>query len=218
MGGRLREVPTFLLNFRLPWGVLIVYYEIPDRFLDFVKAGYESSVDRKPLEKEIKKMNNNQDRCCARWLMADGKHKDETLKIFPGVVQGPWVVKSVVGGKPAIIGTKLPVTYVYEPEGTASDGTKQCLYLEADLDIVSSSAARGILSVTRTYVQDLTLDLGFGVQGNSKDELREQMLTGIRLHGLDPLSAPPLPPVKDMLYMTNHAQQSGDEDSVTERG
>lgn len=149
--------------------------------------------------------------------MGDKKHKDQTLKIFPGVVQGPWVVKSVIGGKPAIIGTKLPVHYVYAPGGKAADGTKQALYLEADLDIVSSSAARGILSVARTYVQELTLDLGFGIQGNSKDELREQMLTGLRLHGLDPMSAPPLPPVKDMLYMTD-TQSHGDDGSVTEHG
>ena len=213
----MRDVPTFLINFRLPWGVLVGYFEIPQRFLPYVKAGYEETIDRKPLEKEIKKMNN-QDRCCARWLMGNSEHKDSTLKIFPGVVQGPWVVKSVVGGKPAIIGTKLPVNYVYEPEGIAVDGTKQSLYLEADLDIVSSSAARGILSVTRTYVQDLTLDLGFGIQGNSKDELREQILTGLRLHGLDPMSAPPLPPQTDMLYNMSNSSNPADDDSVTERG
>ena len=71
-------------------------------------------------------------------------------------------------------------------------------YLEADLDIVASSAARGILSVTRTYTQVLTLDLGFVVQGNAGDELPEQMLVGARLHGIDPLTAPPYPPDKNM--------------------
>jgi hypothetical protein len=40
MGGHLREIPTFIINFRLPWGVLLFYNEIPERFLPFVKAGY----------------------------------------------------------------------------------------------------------------------------------------------------------------------------------
>ena len=155
---------------------------------------------------------NNQDRCCARFLLGDDDHKNNTLKIFPVVVEGPWVVKSVVGGKPAIIGTKMPVNYVYAPEKTAADGKKRAMYLEADLDIVSSSAARGILSVTRSYTQELTLDLGFAIQGNSNDELRECMLVGTRLHGLDPLNAPPLPLSKDLFKMSETDED--DENSV----
>ena len=38
MGGKLRETPTFIINFRLPWGVLLAYFEIPERFVPFVKA------------------------------------------------------------------------------------------------------------------------------------------------------------------------------------
>jgi hypothetical protein len=126
----------------------------------------------------------------------------------PSVVEGPWVVKSVVGGKPAIIGTKLPVSWVYQKE---EDG--KAMYLEADLDIVASSAARGILSVARTYTQVLTIDLGFVVQGNTADELPEQMLVGARLHGIDPLTAPQLPLSKDM-FMVN----GDDKDDETDNG
>lgn len=39
MGGHLREKPTFVINFRLPWGLLLAYSEIPDMFVPFVKAG-----------------------------------------------------------------------------------------------------------------------------------------------------------------------------------
>ena len=211
MGGELRDMPTFIINFRLPWGVLLFYFEIPERFVPFVKGCYnDPTVSREELEAKIETMSN-QDRCCARFLLGDDNHKNNTLKIFPGVVEGPWVAKSVIGGKPAIIGTKLPVNYVYEPEGKDIDGKKLSLYLEADLDIVSSSAARGILSVTRTYTQDLTIDLGFAIQGNSNDELPEQMLTGTRLHGIDPLNAPPLPPIKDMLFMADDDSEKGDD-------
>jgi hypothetical protein len=39
MGGNLRDTPTFIINFRLPWGVLLAYFEIPEMFVPFVKAG-----------------------------------------------------------------------------------------------------------------------------------------------------------------------------------
>ena len=134
-------------------------------------------------------------------------NKDETLKIVPVVVEGPWVVKSVVGGKPAILGTKLPVNYIYQKEENG-----KALYLEADLDIVASSAARGILSMVRSYTQILTLDLGFVVQGNSKDELPEQMLVGARLHGIDPLNAPTYPSTGADIFKSLAASDTDGDD------
>ncbi|OEU20051.1 hypothetical protein FRACYDRAFT_181507 [Fragilariopsis cylindrus CCMP1102] len=127
-------------------------------------------------------------RCAARFCQSSQEEKDQVLKIVPAVADGPWVVKSVVGNKPAILGTKMPVNYIYQK---GEDG--KAMYFEADLDIVSSSAARGILSMVRSYTNVLTMDLGFVIQGNEKDELPEQMLCGTRLHGLDPLNAPALP-------------------------
>ena len=135
------------------------------------------------------------ERSAARYLMGDDEHKNETLKIVPVVVKGPWVCKSIVGGKPAIIGTKMPVSYFYQP---AEPEKGKAQYLEMDLDIVASSAARGILSVVRGYTNVLTMDLGFVIQGNQGDELPEQMLVGARLHSIDPLTAPNLPPMKDI--------------------
>jgi len=186
MGGELRKVPTFILNFRLPWGVLLAYFEIPDRFVPFVLAGHDLDFDKSTLPSMYSLSAS--DRCVARFLQGPIQHKNTTLKIVPSVVEGPWVVKSVVGGKPAIIGNKMPVSYYYQK----TEGDMAC-YLEADFDIVASSAARGILSCVRSYTQLLTLDLGFVVQGNSEDELPEQMLVGVRLHGIDPLTASPYP-------------------------
>lgn len=188
-GGKLQEVPTFVINFRLPWGVLLFYFEIPERFLPFVRAGFESISDeeRKLLDNSLASMPPPE-RAVGRFLMNEEKYKNESLKILPVVIDGPWVVRQVVGGKPAIIGNKLPVKYHY---GAAR--SDRSLYLEADLDIAASSAARGILSVARSYTQILTLNLGFVVQGNAPDELPEQMLVGMRLHGIDPLTAPAFP-------------------------
>jgi hypothetical protein len=154
------------------------------------------------------------ERTVARWLMSNTEYKNKTLKIVPVVVDGPWVVKSVVGGKPAIIGAKLPISYVYQPK----QGTQE-LYLEADLDIAASSAARGILSIARSYTQILTINLGFVIQANEHDELPEQMLTGARLHGIDPLTAPSLPPFHDdemtaALHLSAIPTSLTDEESI----
>lgn len=195
MGGQLRELPTFIINYRLPWGVLLFYYEIPERFLPFVYKRYDSSFDEStlPLLDDM----SPADRTLSRFLMGSDTYRDERFKIVPVIVQGPWVVKSVVGGKPAILCKKVPTKWIYQPQ----EGEK-AMYLEADLDIVSSSAARGILSVVRSYTSGLTIDLGYTVEAQEEDELPECMLTGTRIHGIEPTTAAPLPPIKDF-YM-NH--------------
>ena len=38
----------------------------------------------------------------------------------------------------------------------------------------------------------LTVDIGFVVQGDAADELPEQMMGSLRIHGVDPLKAPQL--------------------------
>ncbi|KAL7463955.1 hypothetical protein ACHAXS_004306 [Conticribra weissflogii] len=192
LGGKLRDVPTFIINYRLPWGVFVSYHEIPPKFVPYLRRGNGYSdrsssgvlppmADMAPGERAV-----------CNFLLSDSEERDAVWKMVPVVVEGPWVVKRVVGGKPAIIGTKLPVSYVYQPpEGNHAD------YLEADLDIVSSAAARNILAVVRSYTQTLTIDLGYVVQGNTAEELPEQMMLGLRIHGLDPLTAEVLPPFED---------------------
>ncbi|KAL7500502.1 hypothetical protein ACHAWT_010471 [Skeletonema menzelii] len=186
LNGKLREKPTFIINYRLPWGVFISYHEIPERFIPFLRKRHGHGSSAVPLP-SMEGMTPGEQAMC-NFLLSDSEEKDEVLKIVPVVVEGPWVVKKVVGGKPAIIGTKLPISYVYQPPEKGL-----CEYLEADLDIVSSAAARNILAVVRSYTQVLTIDLGFVVQGNKSQYLPEQMMLGLRLHGLDPLTAELLP-------------------------
>lgn len=182
LGGTLRDVPTFIINYRLPWGVFISYYEIPERFVPFVRRGNGYGDRMMPLPLMVNMTAGERGVC--NFLLSDSDTKNKLLKLIPMVVDGPWVVKKVVGGKPAMVGTKLPVSYVYQPP---VDGLAD--YLEVDLDIVSSAAARNILAVVRSYTQVLTIDLGFCIQGQSSEELPEQMMLGLRLHGLNPLTA-----------------------------
>jgi len=189
--GELRDSPTFIINFRLPWGVFIIYFDIPDKFLPFMRKKY---VSGNKINTPSKKTMSPGERTFCRYLLGDNKQKDSTLKLIPRVMEGPWIVKSVVG-KPAIIGNKLPINYVYKPADKKKGYSE---YLELDLDIVSSAAGRKILSVCRSYTETLTLDLGFVIQGNATDELPEQMLGAIRIHSLNPMIAPPFPPMKTM--------------------
>lgn len=130
------------------------------------------------------------ERTLAKWLLGNTYYKNERLKLIPYVAEGPWVVRNMVTGRPAIIGKKLPVSYqlLYDEKKK----NEQPL-LTATLDIGNSSAtAKRIVSVCRRYMSALTVDVGFVIQAESADELPEQMMGAIRVHGPDPLKAPSL--------------------------
>jgi hypothetical protein len=196
MDGKLREKPTFLINFLLPWGTLILYFEIPEQFLPFLLKRYDpAAVHSNHSLHSLEIGMTPAERCVGRFLLGDDDHKKQTLKILPRVADGPWVVKSVVGNaKPAIIGNKLPVKYFYQPSQNVSN-MANAAYLEVDLDIAASGAARKILSVVRSATQSLTFDVGFVCEGKQADELPEQTMVACRLKGVDPSNAPPLPPM-----------------------
>ncbi len=121
--------------------------------------------------------------------MGDTEYKNDRLKLIPYVSDGPWIVRNMVTGKPAIIGRKLPVSYRYTP----ADGTGCAEFLECELDVGNSSAtAKRIVSVCRRYMSALTVDIGYVIEGKVDEHLPEQMLGAIRIHGIDPLKAPKL--------------------------
>lgn len=194
LDGKLRTTPTFVVNFRFPWGLLILSFEIPQKFLPFLHARYSSTsgASRDDLERDLSKLSPSERAAC-RFLMNDDIHKQTTFKLIPMVVEGPWVVRNVVAGKPVIIGNKLPVKYFYEPLDKAKGIAE---YLELDLDIGNSSAkAKKIVSVCQKYMNSITVDIGFVIQGNTQDELPEQMLGSARLHKLNGRTAPIFPPM-----------------------
>lgn len=85
MGARLRDVPTFIINFRLPWGVLVFYSEIPEKFLPFLRSCYDPFFDGEAPSLDGMSAG---DRTLARFLMGDEDRKNKTLKIVPVVVKG----------------------------------------------------------------------------------------------------------------------------------
>ena len=173
----MRKEPTLAINFRFPWGYLNLYFEIPESLVGHMNPESGTLVDPSLSSAE---------KSLAAWLQGDTEYRNERLKLIPYVAEGPWVVRNMVTGRPAIIGKKLPVTYELSL-GTDSEAP----LLTATLDIGSSSAtAKRIVSVCRRYMAALTVDIGFVIQAECEAELPEQMMGSIRVHHADPTKAP----------------------------
>lgn len=186
LGGMLRDEPTFIINFRFPWGVLVFYHEIPTKYLPILKQKYDpsSNIDSFTSLNEFLETNNTpHDRAMYNFIMGDDNYRNSRLKLIPKVIDGNIIVRKLVKGKPAIIGKKLPISYIYQPE-IPSQG--KAAYWEADLDIGSSSAtAKKIVSVCKKYMTTLSVDIGFLIEGACEDELPERILTSTRIHHFD---------------------------------
>jgi Protein ENHANCED DISEASE RESISTANCE 2, C-terminal len=180
--------PTLAINFRFPWGYMNLYFEVPTKLAVYMND--DNSRNNSTVRTTIDPSFSVAEQTLAKWLVGDTNYKNERLKLIPYVAEGPWVVRNMVTGRPAIIGKKLPVTYQFTPATPNSD---QKSLLTATLDIGNSSAsAKRIVSVCRRYMSALTVDIGFVIQGNCAAELPEQMLGAMRVHGPDPLKAPKL--------------------------
>lgn len=158
---------------------MAMYFEVPAKLVPYMAE----------RPRAIDSSLSPQERLLATWMQGDDEYRNERLKLIPYVVEGPWVVRSMVTGRPAIIGKRLPVTYVLQEVSDRNRHPLMC----ATLDVGNSSAsAKRIVSVCRRYMSALTVDVGFVIQGESEDELPEQMLGAVRIHGPDPLKAVPL--------------------------
>ena len=106
--------------------------------------------------------------------------RNSRIKIIPNMVSGGgYMVKRMVGNKPALLARKIATEWYRGPN-----------YIEMDIDISSSYAAGMILSAVIGVTKKLTLDLAFTIQGNSEVELPERILGAARFHQPDLQSKP----------------------------
>lgn len=136
--------------------------------------------------------------------MSSEESMAESLKLIPNIEEGPWIVRKLVTNTPVIIGKKVKcqkfchvVDETKTPKGNTNK-TKEVMdadYIEIDLDVGESikPRAKQIVSVCRSHMQHLTIDFGLVIEGNTPEDLPEQMLCGIRLHKLDSMKAQHLP-------------------------
>lgn len=126
------------------------------------------------------------ERTLAKWFAGSTDYKNDRLKLIAYVPEGPWIVRNMVTGRPAIIGKKLPVSYQYvHKQGGRAE------FLSCDLGIASSKpAAKRIVSVCRRYMSSLSVDIGFVVEGTCTEDLPEEMFGALRIHQADPSRSP----------------------------
>mmetsp|Transcript_49689 Transcript_49689/g.120451 ORF Transcript_49689/g.120451 Transcript_49689/m.120451 type:complete len:427 (+) Transcript_49689:84-1364(+) len=185
LGGTFRKKPTLMIRFLFPWGILNQYYEVPPKLVPFMDAGTTYMDDKHPA---MAGLSSNSEKALAKWLAGDSTYRNDRLKLIAFVPEGPWIVRNMVTGRPAIIGHKLPVKYSSTPKQQHN-----CEFLQVDLDINSSKpTAKKIVSVCRRYMSSLGVDIGFVIEGKTNDDLPEEMLGAVRLHQADPSCSPTL--------------------------
>jgi hypothetical protein len=100
--------------------------------------------------------------------------RQSRFKFIPSVSKGPYLVKSMVGSTPAILGNKLTQTY-HKGEG----------YFEVCVDVASSSIGGGLLKLVKGYVTCLTFDMCFLLEAQTEAELPEVSLGALRFANVD---------------------------------
>jgi hypothetical protein len=92
------------------------------------------------------------------------------------------MIKKLVGSTPALIGTKVPVSY----RGSIAQN-----YLEIIINVSKGpSLGNNICNTVVGKADVVTVDLGFVIEAQEDKHLPEHMLGVVRLHHLNMKSAP----------------------------
>jgi len=94
--------------------------------------------------------------------------------MIPTVVEGNFLVKKACGETPAILGKKLPQHF-----GNGSN------YFEIVIDVTQSAMAGSLVKLMIGYAKRLVIDLSFLIEGQSEDELPEELIGGLRFSRID---------------------------------
>ncbi|KAK1419639.1 hypothetical protein QVD17_28867 [Tagetes erecta] len=109
-----------------------------------------------------------------RFVNGDDAFRNSRLKLIPYISKGSWLVKQSVGKKACLVGQALEVNY-FRGEN----------YLELDIDVGSSTVARGVVNLVLGYLNNLVVEMAFVIQANTQDELPESLLGTCRLNHMD---------------------------------
>ncbi|XP_060174300.1 protein ENHANCED DISEASE RESISTANCE 2-like isoform X2 [Lycium barbarum] len=108
------------------------------------------------------------------FVKGDDAYRNSRFKLIPYISKGPWIVKQSVGKKACLVGPALEINYFRGKN-----------YLELDIDVGSSTVARGVVSLVVGYLNNLVIEMAFLVQANTPEELPEYLLGTCRLNHLD---------------------------------
>ncbi|EOA25157.1 hypothetical protein CARUB_v10018468mg [Capsella rubella] len=108
------------------------------------------------------------------FVNGDDAYRNSRFKLVPHISKGSWIVKQSVGKKACLVGQALEVRY-----------TRGKNYLELDIDVGSSTVARGVTNLVLGYLNNLVIEMAFLIQANTAEELPELLLGTCRLNYLD---------------------------------
>lgn len=109
-----------------------------------------------------------------KFVNGDDAFRNSRFKLIPYISKGSWIVKQSVGKTACLLGQALEVNY-YNGKN----------YLEIQIDVGSSTVARGVASLVLGYLNNLVIEMAFLIQGNTEEELPEFLLGTCRLNHLD---------------------------------
>ncbi|GJW94505.1 enhanced disease resistance 2-like protein [Tanacetum coccineum] len=101
-------------------------------------------MTRTPLEESV---------LLERFVNGDDAFRNSRFKLIPYISKGSWLVKQSVGKKACLVGQALEVTY-YRGEN----------YLELDIDVGSSTVARGVVNLLLDYLNNLIVEMAFLIE------------------------------------------------------
>ncbi|VFQ64791.1 unnamed protein product [Cuscuta campestris] len=109
-----------------------------------------------------------------RFVNGDDAFRNSRFKLIPYISKGSWIVKQSVGKKSCLIGQALDVHHFRGKN-----------YLELDVDVGSSTVARGVVNLVLGYLNNLVIEMAFLIQADAAEDLPEQLLGTCRLNHLD---------------------------------
>ncbi|KAE9611431.1 putative protein ENHANCED DISEASE RESISTANCE 2, PH domain, START [Lupinus albus] len=104
----------------------------------------------------------------------DDTYRNSRFKLIPYISKGSWIVKQSVGKKACLVGQALEILYIRGKN-----------YLELDINVGSSTVARGVSNLVLGYLNNLIVEMAFLIQGNTQDELPEVLIGTCRLNHMD---------------------------------
>jgi hypothetical protein len=224
LGGQLRTKPTFLLNFRFPWGLLILYFEIPTAYASILETNHHhhrhssstssttasSSADPTTSNTTTTTQHNKNNNSTPPYSpLKDPNATPHDRALYRFLIQDthhknqtlkliPKVQQGNLLVRNAVKGKPVLIGKRLPITYTYLPNnpiTGEAAYLEADLDLGSSKpTAQRIVGICKKYIKTMTVDLGLVIEGTVEEELPECMLASVTLHQLDPTKCETLTP------------------------
>ncbi|CAD7941416.1 unnamed protein product [Amoebophrya sp. A25] len=170
--------PTLCLDLCSSEKDVLCYYKHPDGYAQHFRRAGEGRflfvinfrfAPKQAVSVHALSREEYEDPLFQKFLALPAESKSKRFKLIPSIVEGPWLARTTVPTKPALVATKIKSEWFQGPD-----------FVEVSIDIFSSSAARAILGVVISATKKLVVELGFLIEAQLPEELPEKLLMGWR--------------------------------------